>query len=76
MSQENVELVRSWLDAWVEWFNLQRDPDALAEITSRYMAPTVTYEEDPPTVCGHRASREMLAKGKCRGVPVPPRMRQ
>ena len=47
MSQENVEVVRNWLDAWVDWFNSQRDPDAFAQIGSRYMASNVTYEEDP-----------------------------
>jgi len=47
MSQENVEIVRNWLDAWVDWFNSQRDPDRLARIGSQYMAPNVTYEEDP-----------------------------
>ena len=47
MSQENVEVVRAWLDAWVEWFNSERDRDRLALVASDYMAPTVTYEEDP-----------------------------
>ena len=47
MSQENVEVVRSWLDTWIAWFNSQRDPDRLARLASDYMAPNVTYEEDP-----------------------------
>jgi ketosteroid isomerase-like protein len=47
MSQENVEVVRSWLDAWLEWFNSERDPDRLAIAASDYMAPNVIYEEDP-----------------------------
>ena len=47
MSRENVEIVRSWLDAWVAWFNSERDPDQLAMVASKYMAPNVTYEEDP-----------------------------
>jgi ketosteroid isomerase-like protein len=60
MSQENAEIVRNWFDAWVDWFNSRRDPDALAEITSRYLAPTVIYEEDPTwpdagTFCGRDA---------------------
>ena len=42
-----MEIVRSWLDAWVEWFSSSRDPDALAEISGRFLAPAVTYEEDP-----------------------------
>jgi ketosteroid isomerase-like protein len=47
MSQENVEIVRRWLDAWTRWFNSPRDPDRLTQLASRYMAPDVTYEEDP-----------------------------
>ena len=47
MSQENVEIVRRWLDGWVEWFNSERDPEALAAIGARYTAPDVIYEEDP-----------------------------
>jgi ketosteroid isomerase-like protein len=47
MSQENVEVVRSWLDTWVGWFNSQRDSDRLARLASEYMAPNVIYEEDP-----------------------------
>jgi ketosteroid isomerase-like protein len=47
MSQENVEIVRAWLDTWVVWFNSQRDPDRLARLASEYLAPDVTYEEDP-----------------------------
>jgi ketosteroid isomerase-like protein len=47
MSQENIEVVRGWLDAWVSWFNSERDPHQLARIASQYLAPDVTYEEDP-----------------------------
>jgi ketosteroid isomerase-like protein len=47
MSEENVELVRNWMDAWVEWFNSERDPEALGEVGRQYMAPDVVYEEDP-----------------------------
>jgi len=47
MSQENVEIVRGWLDTWVGWFDSGRDPDRLAVLASDYMAPGVTYEEDP-----------------------------
>ncbi len=47
MSQENVELVRRWLDAWVEWFGTERDPDQFERLADQYMAPNVTYEEDP-----------------------------
>jgi ketosteroid isomerase-like protein len=47
MSQENLEIVRTWLDTWVGWFNSERDPDRLAMLASDYMAPNVTYEEDP-----------------------------
>jgi len=47
MSQENVEIVRGWLDTWVGWFNSERDPDRLASLAIEYMAPDVTYEEDP-----------------------------
>ena len=47
MSQENVELVRSWLDEWAGWFNSERDPDRLSRIVSQYLALDVTYEEDP-----------------------------
>ena len=47
MSQENVEIVRRWLESWVDWFNSERDPDRLATIARDYMAPNVTYEEDP-----------------------------
>jgi ketosteroid isomerase-like protein len=47
MSQENVEVVRAWLDTWVVWFNSPRDPDRLARLASEYLAQDVTYEEDP-----------------------------
>src|SRR5215218_5837581 len=47
MSQENVEVVRGWLDAWESWFNSERDPDRLARIASQYLTPEVIYEEDP-----------------------------
>lgn len=47
MSTEKAEIVRSWLDAWVEWFGSRQDPEALAEIGRRYTAPEVIYEEDP-----------------------------
>jgi ketosteroid isomerase-like protein len=47
MSQENVEVVRRWLDAWVEWFGSGRDPDQFDQLADRYMAPNVVYEEDP-----------------------------
>ena len=47
MSQENVEVVRAWLDTWVVWFNSPRDPDRLARLASEYLAHDVTYEEDP-----------------------------
>jgi ketosteroid isomerase-like protein len=47
VSQENVEIVRGWLDTWVGWFNSERDPVRLASLASEYMAPSVTYEEDP-----------------------------
>jgi ketosteroid isomerase-like protein len=47
MSHENVEIARGWLDAWVAWFNSQRDPARLAQLASDYLASNVTYEEDP-----------------------------
>jgi ketosteroid isomerase-like protein len=47
MSQENVEVVRAWLNTWVVWFNSPRDPDRLARLASEYLAQDVTYEEDP-----------------------------
>jgi len=47
MSQENVEVVRAWLDTWVVWFNSPQDPDRLARLASKYLAEDVTYEEDP-----------------------------
>jgi ketosteroid isomerase-like protein len=47
MSQENVEVVRAWLNTWVVWFNSPRDPDRLARLASEYLAEDVTYEEDP-----------------------------
>jgi ketosteroid isomerase-like protein len=47
MSHENVTVVRNWMDAWASWFNSERDPDRLARIASEYLAPDVTYEEDP-----------------------------
>ena len=45
MSQENVEVVRRWLDAWVEWFGTEQDPDEFDG--DQYLARNVTYEEDP-----------------------------
>jgi ketosteroid isomerase-like protein len=57
MSQENVEVVRNWLDASEEWFNAPGSADEeLARIVDRYMAPDVTYEEDPvwPDAGTHR----------------------
>lgn len=47
ISQENVEIVRRWLDAWTRWFDSPRDPDRFAPIASRYLDPDVIYEEDP-----------------------------
>jgi ketosteroid isomerase-like protein len=47
MSQENVEIARAWLNAWVAWFNSQRDPARLTQLASDYLASNVTYEEDP-----------------------------
>jgi ketosteroid isomerase-like protein len=47
MSQENVEIVRRWLDAWVGWFNSTRDSDRLEVLAAEFMAENVTYEEDP-----------------------------
>jgi ketosteroid isomerase-like protein len=47
MSQANVEVVRAWVDTWVGWFNSDRDSDRLATAASEYLAPSVTYEEDP-----------------------------
>jgi ketosteroid isomerase-like protein len=47
MSQENVQIVRGWLEAWVEWFRSERDLDQFGRLAHRYMAPDVTYEEDP-----------------------------
>jgi ketosteroid isomerase-like protein len=47
MSQQNVEIVRSWLDEWTGWFNSERDPDRLSRIMSQYLALDFTYEEDP-----------------------------
>jgi len=47
MSQEKVEVVRDWLEASVEWFGTERDPDQSDRLAYQYMAPNVTYEEDP-----------------------------
>jgi ketosteroid isomerase-like protein len=47
MSQENVEVVRRWMDEWVEWFNSRREPKELARINDQYTAADVVYEEDP-----------------------------
>jgi hypothetical protein len=41
MSEENVRIVRGWIDGWVDWFNSERDPAALAAIGARYTAPGV-----------------------------------
>ena len=47
MSGENVEIVRRWMDEWVEWFNSRREPEELARINDQYTAADVVYEEDP-----------------------------
>ena len=47
MSRENVEIVRRWMDEWVEWFNSRREPEELARINDQYTAADVVYEEDP-----------------------------
>jgi ketosteroid isomerase-like protein len=47
MSQENVEIVRRWIDGWVEWFNSRRDAKELAQIYDQYTAAAVIYQEDP-----------------------------
>ena len=47
MSQENVEIVRRWIDGWVEWFNSRRDAKELVQIYDQYTAAAVIYEEDP-----------------------------
>ncbi len=47
MSQENIEVVRRWMDEWVEWFNSRREAKELARINDRYTAADVVYEEDP-----------------------------
>jgi hypothetical protein len=49
MSEENVELVRNWWAETSDWFNDPRrgDPEWLAEISARYAADDVVYEEDP-----------------------------
>jgi ketosteroid isomerase-like protein len=47
MSQENVELVRTWLDAWTSWFDSARDLDQLSRLSRQYLALDVIYEEDP-----------------------------
>jgi ketosteroid isomerase-like protein len=47
MSQENVEVVRRWMDGWVDWFNSRREPTELARINDQYTAADVVYEEDP-----------------------------
>jgi ketosteroid isomerase-like protein len=47
MSQENIDVVRRWMDEWVEWFNSRREAKELARINDRYTAADVVYEEDP-----------------------------
>lgn len=47
MSEADAEIVRGWLDASVGWFESPGDLAQLAEISARYMAHDVTYEEDP-----------------------------
>jgi ketosteroid isomerase-like protein len=47
MSQENIEVVRRWMDEWVEWFNSRREAKELARINDQYTAADVVYEEDP-----------------------------
>ena len=64
MSQENVEVVRAWVDRWVGWFNSDRDPDRLATAASEYLTPTVTYEEDPvwPDAGAYRGVEAVLRR--------------
>jgi SnoaL-like protein len=47
VAQTDVEVVRGLWTECAEWFNAPADPERLARITERYMAPDVVYEEDP-----------------------------
>jgi hypothetical protein len=49
MSQENVEVVRNWVAETSAWLDDPRagDPERLAEISARYVADDIVYEEDP-----------------------------
>ena len=47
MSQENVEIVRNWMDAGAGALSSGDDLDALAQAADPYLTPSVVYEEDP-----------------------------
>ena len=47
MSQENVEIVRRWLDAGADALSLENPLAAFAEVADRFMTHDVVYEEDP-----------------------------
>jgi ketosteroid isomerase-like protein len=47
MSEENVEIVRNWMDVGADALSSGADLDALAQAAGRYLTPSVVYEEDP-----------------------------
>jgi ketosteroid isomerase-like protein len=47
MSEENVEVVRSWLDSTADAFNSVDSVEGVTQAAGRYLTEEVVYEEDP-----------------------------
>ena len=43
MSQENVEIVRRWMGATVDWMNSGNDREEVEQVADRFTAPGVVY---------------------------------
>jgi ketosteroid isomerase-like protein len=63
MSEENVEVVRAWLDEAAHALN-SGDPEALAGTAARYLSADVVYEEDPvwPDAGSFRGRNALVAR--------------